>query len=375
MFCPRKTVAEINLLALAHNFRAIKSLLAPQTKFLASIKANAYGHGAVRLAQELEHLGADMLGVACVYEAIELRKAGIKLPILNMAPTFADEAAAVIEYNFIATVFSFEIAKKISDAAVRQGKNAKIHIKVDTGMSRAGVVASDVVKLISDIKILPNLEIEGLFTHFADADAPSSDATEIQLQIFNKVLQDLKDAQIKIPLIHAANSAGSLLWPQSHFDMVRVGMALYGHSPSDDENLKLPVKLEPIMTLKTYISHIKIVPKNTAISYGGIFRTKKESVIATLASGYADGIRRAPQNWGEVLCCGKRVPIVGRICMDQMMIGVSEIVDAKIGDEVVLIGRQGDERISAWDVAKRAATSVYEVLPAIATRVTRTFIA
>lgn len=181
----------------------------------------------------------------------------------------------------------------------------------------------------------------------------------------------MREKQIKIPLIHAANSAGTLFWPQSHFDMVRIGMALYGYSSSGDENLKLPVKLEPVMVLKTYISHVKTVPENTPISYGGKFRTKQKSVIATLAAGYADGVRRTPQTWGEVLCGGKRVPIVGIICMDQMMIDVSEVASVKVGDEVVFIGKQDGETISAWDAAKRAATSAFEVLTGIAARVTR----
>ncbi len=371
MHYPRKTVAKINLQALAHNFRAIKSLLAPQTKFLASIKANAYGHGAVRLAQELEHLGADMFGVACLYEVIELRKAGIKLPILNMAPTFADEASAVLEYDYEATVFSFDIAKKISDAAVAFGKNAKIHIKVETGMGRVGMAPEDVVKLVQEIKKLPNIVVEGLFTHFANADVLSSDATLLQLKIFNKVLNDLAKAQVKIPLIHASNSAGAMLWPQSHFDMVRVGMSLYGYAPDCD--LQLPIELKPIMTLTARVSHVKIVAANTGISYGHKFHTLHESKIATLATGYGDGLRRTPQNWGEVLCSGKRAPIVGQVCMDQMMIDVSKVENVNVGDEVVLIGQQGDEEINIWNVAKRAETSAYEVATSISARVTRVY--
>lgn len=371
MHYPRKTIATIDLKALAHNFHAIKSLLKPQTKFLASIKANAYGHGAVPLAQELERLGADMLGVSCVYEVIELRNAGIKLPILNMAPTFADEALAVLEYDYAATVFSFDVAKAISDAALACGKNAKIHIKIETGMGRVGAAPEDVVDLIQKIQKLPNIIIEGIFTHFANADVPSSDATLKQLQIFNKVLDDLEKAQIKIPLRHAANSAGALLWVQSHFDMVRVGMSLYGYAP--DYQLPLPVELRPIMSLTTQVSHVKIVAANTGISYGHKFHTLRQSKIATLAVGYGDGLRRTPQNWGEVLCGGKRAPILGRVCMDQMMIDVSEIENVNVGDEIVLIGKQGDEEINIWDVARRAETSAYEVATSIAARVTRVY--
>jgi len=374
MFYPRKTVAEISLRALASNFYAIKSLLAPATKLVAMMKANAYGHGAVLVAREMEKLGADMLGVSCVYEVIELRNAGIKIPIINIGPTFEDDAAAVFEYNYVPTIFSFDIAKKISDTAINLNKKAKIHIKVDSGMGRIGVACEDALQLVRDIKKLPNIEIEGLFTHFADAEAPNSEATKTQLQKFNDVLQQLREAQIEIPLIHAAKSAATLFWPQSHFNMVRIGISLYGYSSSGDENIKSPIKLEPVMTLKTRVSHVKIVPQDTPISYGGKFRTTQRSVIATLAVGYADGARRTPQNWGEVLCGGKRAPIVGVVCMDQMMIDVTAIDNVKVGDEVVLIGKQGNEVILAWDVAKRAATSAFEVLSGVSARVTRVII-
>lgn len=373
MIHQRKTIAEINLKALAHNFHAIKSLLKPHTKFLAAVKANAYGHGAVGVAQELERLGVDMFGVACLYEVVELRNAGIKTPILNMAATFADEAESVVEYNYEATIFSLDIATKISDAALAQNKNAKIHIKVETGMNRIGVAVEDVLKLVREIKKLPNIEIVGLFTHFADADSSSSETTNEQLKIFNELLQKLEKAQIKIPLIHAANSAGALLYKESHFDMVRVGMSLYGYFSADDKNIQLPVKLEPVMSLKSYVSHVKIVPTNTPISYGGTYRTTKPAIIATLACGYADGVRRTPQNWGEVLCKGQRMPIVGRVCMDQMMIDASDASHIKVGDEVVLIGKQEGDEIDGWDVARRARTSVYEVLTAISQRVGRVF--
>ncbi len=370
---PRKTVAEIDLRALAANFAAIKSLLKPQTKLTAVVKANAYGHGAVPIAQELERLGADMFGVACVYEVAELRNAKIKLPILNMGPTFIDEASAVFEYNYIPTVFSFDLAKKISEIGLSLNKKAQIHIKVNSGMNRLGVDLEDALQLILDIRKLPNIEISGLFTHFADADAPSSGVTEIQLQKFDEILQKLSDAKINIPLIHASNSAGVLFWRDVEFDMVRVGSALYGYSPSDDEKLKLPIKLQPVMALKTYVSFVKTSEANTPISYGWTFFTKKKSVIATLAIGYADGLRRSPYNCAQVLVGGKKAQIAGRVCMDQTIIDAGSI-DVKVGDEVVIMGKQGDEEIDAWQVAKAIKTSVYEVLTSVASRVTRIYI-
>lgn len=374
MLYPRKTVAQVDLKALAYNFAAIKSLLEPQTKLMTVVKANAYGHGAVSIAHELEKLGADILGVACVYEVVELRKSGIKLPIFNMGPTFINEAAAVFEYNYIPTIFSLDLAKRISEIGVKLNKTAQIHIKVNTGMNRLGVACEDAMQLIYDIEKLPNIKISGLYTHFADADASSLEVTKHQLQKFQNILQQLNEAKIKIPLIHASNSAGTLFWPNAQFSLVRVGMALYGYSPSDDEKLKLPIKLKPIMTLKTYISFVKKVPKNTPISYGLTFITKKESIIATLAIGYADGLRRAPYNCGEVLAGGKKAPILGRVCMDQTIIDVSEIAGLQIGDEIVIIGKQGDEEINAAQIAKRTKTSVYEVLTNVASRVERIYL-
>ncbi|MSP33965.1 MAG: alanine racemase [Rickettsiales bacterium] len=375
MFLPRKAVTEINLQALGYNLSQIKSLLQAQTKIMTVVKGNAYGHGAVRIAQELEKIGVDMFGVACVYEVAELRLAGIKTPIISLGATFADDVAAVFEYNYIPTIFSLDIAQKLSQMAVARGKNVDVHIKVETGMGRLGVGFESAAQLVDEVRKMPNINVQGLFTHFADADRPSSDFTNIQLQRFRKVLQELRDLQIKIPLIHAANSAGILFWPESHFDMVRLGKALYGNSPSDDETLKLPVNLKPLIAFKTYIANIQNVPANTPISYGGTFVTQRESRIITLPVGYADGFRRAPKNFGEVLVAGKRVPIVGRVCMDQSMADVTGIEGLQIGDEVVIIGKQGSEEINVRHVAKAIGTSAYEVLTSIAAaaRVTKIY--
>jgi len=370
----RKTVATINLQALANNFYAIKSLLKPQTKFMAVVKANAYGHGAVVAAQELLKCGADMLGVSCVYEVAELRKAGIIAPILNLGATFADDAASVFEYNYIPTIFSLDIAKEISAAAVLRGKKTKIHIKVETGMNRLGVACDNVVSLVENILQLPNIEIEGIFTHFANADNLNAGDTLEQLRKFEEVLQKLQQAQIKIPLIHAANSAATLFYTQSHFNMVRVGFSLYGYPPSDDLRLKMPVNLEPVMSLKTYIAQIKTIKAGEAVSYGGKFIAPKAMQIATLPAGYADCLRRTPQPSHQVLLRGKKVPIIGTICMDQTMIDASNINGLQVGDEVVIMGKQGDENIDAWQIANAIKTSAYEVLTSVSARVARVYI-
>lgn len=374
MFFPRKTVAEISLQNLAFNIVQIKSLLQAKTKIMPIVKANAYGHGAVPIAQELERLGIEMVGVSCIYEVAELRSAGIKMSILNMGATFEDDFDAIFEYDYIPTIFSLDIAQKLSQKAVEIGRNIDVHIKVETGMGRIGVDFEVAAKFVSEVKKLPNINIQGLFTHFADADNLQSDFTEIQLQKFKKVLQELEVLQIKIPLIHAANSAGILFWPESHFNIVRLGKSLYGYSPSDNESLKLPVRLEPIMSLKSYIINVKEVSADVPISYGGTFRTKKKSTIITLPIGYADGFRRAPKNFGEVLAGGKKVPIVGRVCMDQSMADASDVEGLQVGDEVVIIGKQGDQEITAKHVAKQIETSAYEVLTSISARVTRVYL-
>lgn len=370
MFHPRYAIAEIDLGALESNIAQIKTVLKASTKIMPIIKANAYGHGAVAVARKLQQIGIDILGVACVYEVIELRKAGITANIVNVDPTMLDDIDAVFEYNYRPTIFSLDIAQKISQKAVALNKIANIHIKVDTGMARVGVDYKNAAQLISQIAKLPNIKIEGLFTHFANADILDSNFTAIQLERFNNLLAQLKNLGIEIPLIHAANSAGILFWPNSHFNMVRLGLSMFGYSV-EDENL--PVKIKPILTLKAYISQIKKVPLNTPISYGGKFITKKESVIATLPIGYGDGYRRGLGGIQEVLIAGKRAKIIGIICMDQMMVDVTNLDNVRLGDEAILIGKQGDEEITAHEIAKNLNTISYEILSGLAPRVTRLY--
>lgn len=368
MYNSRLVKAEIDLAALAFNVSAIKSLLAPRVKFMAVVKANAYGHGAVAIAKELEKIQVDMLGVACIHEVKELRDAKIKLPILNFGVLFPEDIESIFEFDFIPTVFSLEIAKLISDTAIKKNKIVDIHVKLDTGMNRVGVAFHDTIKLIKDIKNLPNINIAGLYTHFAAAEDLEHSATKIQLKNFHFVLDQLKSENIFISTIHAANSAATMLWPETHFNMVRIGISLYGCKPAPDN--KLPIKLKPLLTLKTYISHLKKVPKNTGISYGWTYFTKNEAVIATLPIGYADGFRRTPNNFGHVLVNEKKAEVLGIVCMDQSMIDVTEIANVKVGDEVIIIGKELD----FWKIAKTVKTSAYEILCAISARVNRVYI-
>lgn len=372
MYNTRLVTAQIDLDALAFNLRAIRSFIKPQTKILGVVKANAYGHGAVEIAKELEIQKADMLGVACIYEVAQLRAAKIKLPILNFGALLVQDVEAVFEYDFIPTIFSLEIAKSISELAVKKNKIVDIHVKINTGLNRVGVEMVEAAKLITDIKKLPNINIAGLYTHFACAEYLDSDATKIQLKNFNKIIAELKNLQIEIPLIHAANSGATLFWPETHFNMVRVGILLYGCNP--DPKLKLPIAIKPVMTLKTNIAHIKTVPENTPISYGWTYLTTQTSQIATLSVGYGDGFRRTPKNWGSVLVKGKKVPVVGIVCMDQSMVDTTAISGLKVGDEAVLIGAQGEGEINVWDVAKQLETSAYEIFCGVTARVNRVYI-
>lgn len=373
MYNQRATVAEINLANLRFNIRQIKSLLKPGVKLMPVIKANAYGHGAPRIGLELEKMGVDWLAVACIYEVVKIREAGVKLPILNLGPIFPDEAQAVFDLDFSPTVFSLPVVKKLSDLGVVNGKTVNIHIKVDSGMNRIGLQPDEVLGFVKKVRKLAKINIQGIYTHFANSDEPEREATLIQINNFERALNSLKKERIKIPLVHAANSGATLWWPQTHYNLVRVGTLPFGFNPTGLESMKMPIKLNPLLTLKTRITHIKTIPVKTPISYGWTWVAKRESVIASLPVGYADGFRRAPKNWGEVLIKGKRVPIVGRVCMDQTMIDVTDIKGVKTGDEVVLIGKQGNDEIGLWEVADKLETNAHEVVSALAERVTRIY--
>ena len=373
MYNLRTTVAEIDLSALCYNIKQIKSLLKPGVKLMPVIKANAYGHGAPRIAQELEKIGIEYLAVACIYEVAKIREVGVKLPILNLGPILANETQAVFDFNYTPTVFSLDVAKKLSELAVKNNKIVNIHIKVDSGMNRIGLQPDQVLDFVKKLQKLPKINIEGIYTHFANADEPEREATQIQINNFQKALNSLKKAKIKIPLVHAANSGATLWWPQTHYNLVRTGTLPFGFNPTGLASMKMPIKLKQLITLKTRITHLKTIPAQTPISYGWTWVSRRQSVIASLPVGYADGFRRSPKNWGEVLVKGQRAAIVGRVCMDQTMIDVTDIKGVKVGDEVVLIGKQGDDELGLWDVAAKLETNAHELLSSLAARVTRVY--
>ena len=360
------TYAEVDLEAIKRNIIEIRKLIPAATKFMAVVKANAYGHGAPAVARAASIAGADYLAVANLKEALELREAGLIDPILILTESPTSVMDEIVQYQLTQTVYSFSEAKALSDEALKRGKTAKVHIKVDTGMGRVGVAPSEAAALIQKVASLPNLMIEGLFTHFAKAEDHDDAFTKEQLNKFKQILPRFSN----IPLKHAANSAATLFHPETHLDLVRVGLLMYGIFPHGGEHR--PINLKPALSFKSRVVYLKKVPPGTPISYGGIYSTDKEVAIATLPVGYADGYSRRLSNRGKVLINGKRYPVVGRVTMDMILVNVGED-KVNVGDEVVLIGSQGIESITADEVAALDDTISYEIICGIGKRVPRIY--
>ncbi|OWZ82814.1 alanine racemase [Natranaerobius trueperi] len=367
----RPTFTEIDLDNLSHNFQQIKKLVQGK-KIMAVVKADGYGHGAVEVAKEVLNKGANYLGVAMLEEAIELRKAGIAAPILVLGYTPPDHADACIKYGITSTIFTYEVAKAFSERAVNMGRTAYVHLKVDTGMGRVGVTPDETVEFVKIINELPYLKVEGIFTHFSVADDKDKSYTKRQLDSFNYILTSLQEEKINIPIKHSANSAATIDLQDTHFDMVRVGLALYGLYPSP--HMRKTVDLKPVMTLKSQVAFLKIVPKGTSISYGRKYITDQESKIGTLPIGYADGFSRILTNKCEALIKGIRVPVIGSICMDQCMFIANNVSNINIGDEVVIFGNQGGKEITVDEIADKLGTINYEVVCMIDKRVPRLYL-
>ncbi len=358
-----QTLVEINLSNVLHNIKEIRRLIGPHVKIMAVVKADAYGHGAVSVSKAIEKK-VDYLAVATLPEAVELRCAGIKKPILILSETRPDNAKEIVKMGFIQTVYTYKLASALSAAADKLNKKAVVHMKIDTGMGRIGVNVDNARELFERISRLPSLKIEGIFTHFAKADE-NNGFTREQLKKFNAIVSKIGRKGI---ILHAANSAGTLYHKASHLDMVRIGLSMYGIYPPGAG--KGTVELKAALQFKTHIVFIKNVPAGTPISYGSTYVTKRATNIATLPVGYADGLPRALSNKGHVLIRGKRYPIVGRVCMDLTLIDVGRS-DVKEGDEVVLIGSQGKETIPVDEVAGLADTISYEIICGIGKRVPR----
>jgi alanine racemase len=365
----RPTWVEIDLQAIAHNVRRLVSWVGPAVKVMAVLKADGYGYGAIKVARTALNNGAAWLGVACLGEALALRRAGIAAPILILGFTPAWQAREAVLHDVAVTVFSSEVADALSRAAVDLGRLAQVHVKVDTGMGRLGLLPQHASGFVQSLQGLTGLHVDGIFTHMAAADDADLGYTRLQLAQFDEILSTLRDMGLLPQHIHAANSACLLRLPESHYNMVRPGIALYGLNPSSEA--PCPPDMRPALAFKCQVAQVKDLPSGSFISYGRTFCTDRPSRIAVIPVGYADGFRRAPAHWGEVLVRGCRAPIVGRVCMDQTMIDVTDIPRVRQGDEVVLIGTQGHEAITVDQVAHQLGTVNYEVVSEILARVPR----
>lgn len=365
----RPTWVEVDLGAIAHNVRQVAEHVGPDVEVLAVLKADGYGHGATRLARTALNNGATWLGVACLGEALTLRHAGIRAPILSLGYTPPWQVRQAVLHDVTVTLFDAHVARALSRAGGDLGRRARAHIKVDTGMGRLGQLPEDVLPFVREIHALPNLELDGILTHMSSADDADLTYTHEQLARFEGVLDDLRAHHMLPRHIHAANSACILRLPRSWYNMVRLGIAMYGLNPSPD--CPCPAHMLRALAFKCQIAQVKSLPPGSSISYGRTFTTTRPSRIAVIPVGYADGFRRAPRHWGEVLVRGARAPIVGRVCMDQTMVDVTDIPGVRQGDEVVLIGSQGDEHITVDQVAANLGTINYEVISEILARVPR----
>ena len=377
--------AEVDLKAIAHNVRELRRITSQDACLMAVVKANAYGHGLVEVAGKALESGAQALGVARASEGIQLRKAGFDASILVFSYTPPALAKELVEFDLTQTVYSYKTVKALSAAANSFDKTIRVHLKVDTGMGRLGVLpdcfrtlqstkgVDNTVHEVEAIARLRNLEIEGIYTHFAIADSPDSSYTENQLEIFMNFIDQLKRAGLEFPVKHAANSAAVINIPKTHLDMVRAGISIYGLYTSDSVD-KNRIDLKPAMELKARIIHLKKVPAGFRVSYGITYETEKATTIATVSIGYADGFNRLLSSRGYMLVCGRRAPIIGRVCMDMTMLDVGDIPEVSLEDEVVIFGKQGDASITVDEIASSINTINYEIISTIADRVPRIYL-
>ncbi len=374
----KRAWTEIDLDAVSYNYRMIKSKLKPQTKVLCVLKADAYGHGAPFLYKEYEKLGADWFGVSSIDEAIQLRKSGASIPILIFGYTPPEMVKELARFNISQSLFSRNYAYKLIEVCKKENVKIKVHIKIDTGMSRIGFFSQTLSDIDNSVKEIiglikaQELEFEGIFTHFSVADnsLKEKEYTLKQFDNFIKVTKSLENKGINIPLKHCCNSGGIVNFPQMHLDMVRAGLVLYGLYPS--EEMKKKIDLKPVMRLKSVISQIKTIPAGTSIGYGRTFITDKERKVATIPLGYADGYSTAFSNKAQMMVCGKRASILGKVCMDQLMLDVSDIEEATENCEITVFGSEKDE-VTVNELSEIAKNINYEMICLIGKRVPRIY--
>ena len=373
----RATRAEIDLTAFRHNLQNLRKYLDPQTRIMAIVKADAYGHGAVSCARiAVESGAANYLGAGVIEEGIELRENGLNAPILILGSIFPDEAEDLVRHNLATILCTQPLAQALSKEAEKQDKTVSVHIKVDTGMNRLGISPENLPALLDQVRNLKNLKIEAVSTHFSSADDEDLSVTQAQLEKFQTALTILQKEGVHTPIVHCANTSALFKFPESHFNMVRPGLILYGVLPSPSLRPVIDQgenPFQPVMQWKSQIILLKPIAKNQPVSYSGSFTTQRDSLIATLPIGYADGLHRMLSNKMDVLIRGRRAPLVGNICMDMILIDVTDIPDVQAGDEVVIFGRQGDEMISVEELAIKGKTISYEILCSVSKRVPRIY--
>lgn len=373
--------AEVDLKAIVHNVRALRKITNPEARLMAVVKADAYGHGVLQVVRQVLENGADVLAVARLNEGVQIRKAGFDVPILIFGYTPPKHAKQLVEFDLTQTVWSFKTAEALS-AAVSSGRPIKVHLKVDTGMGRLGLLpdcfrnaseAKPALWEVESIASLSGLELEGIYTHFAAADSADKSYTQKQFEIFLDFLEQLRKAGLVIPVRHVANSAALIDMPETHLDLVRPGISIYGLYPSDEVD-KSRILLKPAMSLKARIVHLKPVPAGFKVSYSMTYETPQPTTIASVPIGYADGFSRLLSNQSHMLVGGFRAPIVGRVCMDQTLLDVGHVPGVKLEDEVVIFGKQHDESLAVDEIAATLNTINYEIVSSLTARIPKIYL-
>ena len=369
----QRCYADIDLRAIGHNIDQVKGKIPEGAKVMAVIKADAYGHGAVQVGKYLENQ-VDYFGVATIEEAVELRKSGLQLPILILGYTLKEQYKNVVSYGITQTIYSYQAACALNEEAQKQQKKAVVHIALDTGMTRIGFqTEEESIGEIQKIKELPWLEVEGIFSHFSCADEKDKTYANMQMEKYDSFLDRLEEAGVEIPIKHLCNSAGIMEFDHHRYQMVRSGIITYGLYPSEEVD-KTALDLQPALTWKSHVAHVKTVKAGLGVSYGATFITRENMKIATVLVGYADGYPRSLSNKGRMLIHGKSVPIIGRVCMDQVMIDVTDVENVQVEDEVTLVGRDGDEVIPVEELAAMSYSFNYEFVCDINKRVIRNYL-
>lgn len=365
------TYATIDLTALAYNLAQLRRLLAPGCDIMAVVKANAYGHGAIEVSRSVLQQGAARVAVVSLDEGIALRAAGITAPIVMLGPLFTEQIPEVIAHRLTPVISDCALLPALTKATASLSTPYPIHLKIETGMGRLGLATDELFALIDSGQLPGTLQLEGLMTHFADADGPANNQTEHQLALFQNLVTGIAARGLRIPLIHTANSGAAVRYPHSHYSLIRPGIMLYGYHTLP-ASIQAP-DLKPVLTLRSCIAQMRAIPTGGTISYNATFIAKRPTRVAVLPIGYADGFNRRLSNRGEVLVHGRRAKVIGLVCMDMVMIDVTDIPEATVGDEVIVIGHQGTAHITAADLAEWTGTIPYEILCTLGPRIPRRY--